>query len=72
MAIKYYEAGTRFNPELYVITLGKVDEEDSSNNRIALGIEVKMGDDVVKLQTGTPLAFNSLVPVTDFGFQNYE
>lgn len=71
MAIKHYETGTRFNPDLYTITLAEVNT-DTDTNRIAVGVEVKMGSDTIKLQSAGPLSLSEFVPVTDFGFQNYD
>ena len=72
MAIKSYETGTRFNPDVYAITLMEIDDEDdTSNNRFAIGIEIKMDDDVVKLQSPA-LDMTDFIPVTDFGFDNYD
>lgn len=66
-----YETGTRFNPDLYTIIMAVVDETDPSNNKIAIGVEIKMGDDIVKLQSPA-LNITDFFPVTGFGFQNYD
>lgn len=71
MAIKYYEAGTRFNPDTYAIALIKIDEDGVSDNQFAIGLEIKMEEDIVKLQS-PPLNITDFIPVTDFGFQNYD
>lgn len=71
MAIKNYEAGTRFNPKLYIIALGAHDEIEPENSAFAIGLAVKVGADTVKLQSPV-ISIADCTPVTDFGFENYE
>ena len=69
MAEKYFEAGTRFDPDKYVIVLIKMDEDDIANTILAIGVEVKTEDDVVKLQSST-LSMSDFTPVPYFDIDN--